>query len=154
MNILGPTSGRRHMLDKVWPFWTLSTAKREQLDFNINSGLLVSTKKLIETILFYWRGERERRANGHVHVSITLPYLIGHLPTKMTAVRTQLVLTKHLLIVVFSFAINSTSLSHNGVIVQQTFYKKERKNKNIFAFCMSSGFKLCQLFNAGTALNM
>ena len=44
MNRLKPASERRCVEDKVWPFRTCSTTKREQPEINIKDDLLVSAQ--------------------------------------------------------------------------------------------------------------
>ena len=72
----------------------VQSQEREQPYFNTNSGLLVSTQSSLKpsySVTMY-TGEREK-GDANAHVSSILLYLIGHLPTTMTAGRMQPVLT-------------------------------------------------------------
>ena len=41
------------MEDKVWPFWTCSTANRGKLELEIKGGLKSQHAKLIDTMYFH-----------------------------------------------------------------------------------------------------
>ena len=100
--------------------YTKEGLRRRSYDLKIISGLLVSTQNLsrLETILFRYTGEQERRCKCILWSF--LPYSIGHLRSKMSVVRTSLVLTAQ----TFSGCFNeyeSLSLGANRCWLTQCF---------------------------------
>ena len=79
MNMLGPASARRRMVDKVWYFLTQQQPKETNMISIITAACLLALKTHQDHFI---RLDERERSGTNAYASNMLPYMIGHLPTK------------------------------------------------------------------------